>query len=107
MAIWYASEPIRVRGSLRFTPRKIPVAAFSARGRAEKTPKHPRESPRAPPPLSFQHRQKILHAVNRAPEIDIHQPAKVIQRNLFKIAVQRDSGIIDEQRAGSVPAAGV
>src|SRR5713226_10221700 len=38
--------------------------------------------------LAFQHRQKILHSINHAPEIDINQPAKIFQRYFLKIAVQ-------------------
>src|SRR5258708_4468164 len=50
-----------------------------------------------------QNRQKIFHAINGSPEIDCHQPAKIIQRNLFKRAVQRHSRVVDQQRHAAVP----
>jgi hypothetical protein len=48
--------------------------------------------------LAPEQRQKILDAVNRAPKIDFHEPAKVLERNFFKVPVQRDARIVDEQR---------
>src|SRR5713101_722881 len=57
--------------------------------------------------LPFQHRQEILHPVDRAPEIDIHQPAEIVERNFFKIAVERHARIVDQQRNAPVPASDV
>src|SRR5713101_7569552 len=53
--------------------------------------------------LPSQHRQEILHPVDRAPEIDIHQPAEIVERNFFKIAVERHARIVDQQRNAPVP----
>src|SRR6266853_2090911 len=55
--------------------------------------------------FSLQQRQKILDAVHCAPEIDVHQPAKVIERDLLKRAFQSDSCIVDQQRYACVPPA--
>jgi len=53
--------------------------------------------------LAFQQRQEIFHSVDRAPEIDIHQPAKIVERNFFKISMQHGAGVVDEQRDAPVP----
>src|SRR6266568_4402628 len=104
MSIWCASMPMRIRSSRRSDASGMHagdahVAALKFVAQGLREPAHGKfaggvrrlsrrghqsENTRkvydVRSRLAFQHRQKILHSVNHAPEIDIHQPAKIFQR---------------------------
>src|SRR5208282_359500 len=43
----------------------------------------------------FEQRQEIGHAINDAPEVDVHQPVKFPQRNLLEMAEERHARIVE------------
>src|SRR5258707_12971064 len=48
--------------------------------------------------FTVQYRHKVTWAVHRAPEIDVHQPTKIIQGDFREIALQQNAYVSDETR---------
>lgn len=46
--------------------------------------------------LLLEEREKILDAIDGAPEIDVHEPAKVVEGNLMEGAEKSDTSVVDE-----------